>query len=304
MWPDHHGPGKPDRPPQSLTRFDYARYSSPRMYSPSSLASADSSYCFDRSRAVRSPLRLPFGIATTGPSPESRVVHPSTGPITDPSVPALMSKSVAEVFLVPVKKQQKRLAGSDLHAYPSPPFSHGARSSPPSPTNVPPVVSDTDPICPLFAADESPSATLMRLTPEKFEELVETMTGRITFPGISSAMFDAWQSLYPEVREADHLNYEYDSRTCRFMIKCATSPVHESVSIFFTNRVSAALQSRLGIDTYEDTVQVSSGMSKYQSINRYLCRSNILCSVRFLPREQLSLQYAEDSRCVSASYRR
>lgn len=104
----------------------------------------------------------------------------------------------------------------------------------------------------------------MRLTPETFENTVETMTGRVAFPGISGNILRAWRSLYPIDMESKSLNYEYNSQTSRFVVKCPTSPVHESVSIFFNNRVSSGLQARLG-DTYQDTVQVSTGFSESPS---------------------------------------
>lgn len=105
----------------------------------------------------------------------------------------------------------------------------------------------------------------MQLTVDRFEEMVQLMSGRVTIPGVSSDILHAWQSLHPEIEDANHLNYEYNSDTCRFVMKCATSPIHESVSVFFTNRACAELQSRLGLDTFEDTVQVSAGMSKSRS---------------------------------------
>lgn len=89
----------------------------------------------------------------------------------------------------------------------------------------------------------SPTQTrLTRLTPDQLEQIIETMTGRITFPGISSAMFDAWQSLNPTVREADNIWYEFNARTSRLAVKCATSAVHDPPP---SNRISAGLQARL-----------------------------------------------------------
>lgn len=93
--------------------------------------------------------------------------------------------------------------------------------------------------------------------------MVEEYSGRVVVPGVTDTLFDAWQSLYPEAQEADNVTYEYDASTSRFIVKCGTMPVHESVSIFFTNCVSAELHTRLGRDLYEDTVQVSSGASGF-----------------------------------------
>lgn len=91
---------------------------------------------------------------------------------------------------------------------------------------------------------------------------MEKFCGRVTVRGVSGSMFEAWKSLYPELQEDNHINYEYDSCTSRLMIKFPTSAIHESVSIFFTHRVSAVLLSRLGEDEYDDTVQLSSGASR------------------------------------------
>lgn len=260
MWRNHDGPGLPGRSSQSFRSLN-PMYTAPKTSSPAFPIRAPSYRSGGPSRQAR--VEIPTRL-----DPSSAQDHTTTPP--PPPFPAIIDPPVSISVLIPppapfhkltpIEPQPNVLVG--FETYPSPPSSHVTRSGPPSPTNLPPVYSDTSPIIPLFSGAQSASSTLMRLTPETFENMVETMTGRVSFPGISGDMFSAWRSLYPVDMESKSLNYEYNSCTSRFIIKCPSSPVHESVSIFFTNRVSSGLQARLGLDTYEETVQVSSGLSE------------------------------------------
>lgn len=256
MWRDNFGPRMPGgRSSSQPFRSFNPIYTS----AASGLPHRTGALARSTSRRIRVSMVQPQAPATDSPSP------PLPLPLPHPTPGTPGTELPAPIQLPFAQPLPKVLVGFDPLPYPSPPSSRFTRSSPPSPTNIPPVYSDTGPLCPLHPTGESTSTSssvLMSLTFDKFEEMVGTMTGRVSLPGVSSDILHAWQSLYPEIQEEDHFNYEYNSHTCRFVIKCATSPMHESVSVFFTNRVAAELQSRLGLDTYEDTVLVSSGLSK------------------------------------------
>lgn len=103
IWPDHQGHGKPDRPAQFPVSFNNQPYTSRRTYSPAPVpVPVSCSFRSDRTHAVRSPSRLPIGIATGGPaleSPDSSAIPPSVAPITEPRVPAIIAIPVPTVSL-------------------------------------------------------------------------------------------------------------------------------------------------------------------------------------------------------------
>lgn len=98
-------------------------------------------------------------------------------------------------------------------------------------------------------------------SPLSVERLIESEYGKHTIYGITPAMLSDWQIRYPFVREADHINYQYDASTSRLIIRCTVSPVHDSLQIFFQGRVSGALTSRLGLGKFMESVQMSCGSS-------------------------------------------
>lgn len=162
--------------------------------------------------------------------------------------------------------------------YPSPPPTIPAESittsSPPGPSSSEDVKSV--PIIPLWHHDafipDYPRPLLSTLTPSFLEDKIETRDRDMIIRDVSEDTLYSWETLHPEVRETSPLRYEYDSYTSRFIVKCATSPAHESVTIFFTHQVSRALESRLSEDQYLDMVQVSSGACMRPSPYCLVCR--------------------------------
>lgn len=93
------------------------------------------------------------------------------------------------------------------------------------------------------------------------ENLIESQRGKLTINGITPKMLSDWEARYPSVREADHINYEYDGSTSRMIIRCHVSPVHDSLQIYFKGRASVALIARLGDESFLENIQMSSGSS-------------------------------------------
>lgn len=58
------------------------------------------------------------------------------------------------------------------------------------------------------------------------EDTIEKRDRDMIIRGVSVDMLFNWKTLHPEVRETSPLRYKYDSSTSRFIVKCATSPVH------------------------------------------------------------------------------
>lgn len=86
---------------------------------------------------------------------------------------------------------------------------------------------------------------------------MESTEGSLIIPDISPTMLNAWESLHPSLPEADDVRYEYDSITRNMIIKCMPTPIHDSLQVYFTRRITAEL-ARAG-DAYLDSVMVASG---------------------------------------------
>lgn len=182
-------------------------------------------------------------------------------PAPDPTV-ARASKVVCIRTPLSDGVESEALATPD--PYPSPPGSNIARSSPfaqgPDNRGSP----DTKPAWfPGASEDDDPAAILSGLTPHAMEDLIHDHTGRLILRGVTDSMFRDWESMYPEVREADNINFEYDASTSRFMIKCVVSPVHQSVTRFFNSRLAGVLPPLLGEEYYDGNIHHSSGDSTY-----------------------------------------
>lgn len=108
----------------------------------------------------------------------------------------------------------------------------------------------------------APACGLSSFTPEYIESMMHMIHGRATMRGVTKQDVDTWKSLYPEVVESDNIKCEYDSFTSRFITKCGISPVHESVSIFFTRQVTKVLETRLTDHHLDDLTQVSAGAGR------------------------------------------
>lgn len=80
-------------------------------------------------------------------------------------------------------------------------------------------------------------------------------------PGVTPAMLDDWESRYPEISEADHFRYEYDSSTAKMIVKCQPIPVHDSLQLYFVNQVGTALASTS--KELRRQVKVGSGTSRF-----------------------------------------
>ena len=96
------------------------------------------------------------------------------------------------------------------------------------------------------------------LTADMILTLQEKNEGRIAWAGVSPDDVGRWESLHPEVIEHDEIRQEYNILNGRFMIKCAPTPTHESVSQFFTATLHRSLN-ELGEDT-DDMFRMGSGM--------------------------------------------
>ena len=85
----------------------------------------------------------------------------------------------------------------------------------------------------------------------------EGYEGQLHFDGISPKDVSRWESEHPGVIENDHVRQEYNFLNQRFIIKCAPTPTHESLSEFFSATVPTSLFN-LGGDEVTDMVRVGS----------------------------------------------
>lgn len=219
----------------------------------------------------RSPISLPISssyrsssVYSPGP-PKSPYQRPPVRR-ANTSLPACVVHVAAPEICQPIKSGP--IAGKNEITdipYPSPPPTIPAESiitsSPPGPSSTEDV--KFEPVIPLWTCGTfipgCPRSLLSTVTPSFLEDKIETRDRDMVIRDVSNDMMYGWETLHSEVRETSPLRYEYDSYTSRFTVKCATSPAHESATIFFTHQVSRALESRLNEDQYLDMVQVSSG---------------------------------------------
>jgi len=83
--------------------------------------------------------------------------------------------------------------------------------------------------------------------------------GQLSFDGILPEDVSRWESEHPGVIENDQVRQEYNFLNQRFIIKCAPTPTHESLSQFFSTTVIRSLVN-LGGDEAVDMVRVGSGI--------------------------------------------
>lgn len=101
-----------------------------------------------------------------------------------------------------------------------------------------PIAPDTElPITLPVAHPKTASITLEKVTPHFFRHGVRDFEGPIVLRDISPAHFQEWQSRYPELLEADDVRYEYNPVSERMIIKCTTSPIHDSLQMYLCRRI-------------------------------------------------------------------
>jgi len=102
---------------------------------------------------------------------------------------------------------------------------------------------------------------LSALTPEAILRLQTGHEGQLCLTGVSSEDVRKWESQYPGVIENDNIRQEYNYLNGAFIIKCAPTPTHESVSQFFSDTLFKSLNKLEGEDTV-DMVRIGGGMGK------------------------------------------
>ena len=102
---------------------------------------------------------------------------------------------------------------------------------------------------------------LRDLDANKILTLQENHEGTLFMGNISSHDIGIWTSRYPEVLEADDVKYEYNFLNDRFIIKCATTPTHDALQIYFEQEVLHSMAERFGRAEVRKMIVVTSGTS-------------------------------------------